>query len=172
MMSVPTITIRRGTREDVAAVSGLFLELMAFHEDLDARFAPGRTARAAFENHLLGSILRSQSAVLFVAERDGALVGFLTARIEYAGPIYRHGDHGFISDAYVGEEHRRHGVGRRLAEAAGAWFRRRGVAHVRVSVATCNDTARTFWRDMGFRPFMERLWLDLDPETMPPADGD
>lgn len=139
----------------------LWEELMDYHLRLDERFKRGDKSRDAFLRYLKNTTLRSPDHFLYVAERDGAMVGFLIGRIEYGGPIFENPDFGYITDACVAPACRRTGVGKLLFDEARAWFRKRNLPCVRVSVSTENEAAMAFWREVGFRPFMERLWYDL-----------
>ncbi len=160
--SSPAVTVRMGRQSDLEAIGGLWEQLIAFHTQLDRRFLTAKGARESFLRHISGTILRSPDHALIVAEVDGEVAGFLIAKLEYGGPIFLNPNFGYITDACVDEAHRRLGLGHRLFDAARQWFRARGMTNIRVSVATENPVACAFWRDLGFRPFMERLWYDLD----------
>ncbi len=160
--TTPTVTVRLGRATDLPAVGDLWAELIDFHITRDRRFLTARNARESFVRHLSGTILRSPDHAVFVAEVDGRIAGFLVAKVEYGGPIFLNPNFGYITDACVDEAFRRQGIGHHLFGAAKSWFRARGLTNIRVSVATENPVACSFWRDLGFRPFMERLWYDLD----------
>jgi ribosomal protein S18 acetylase RimI-like enzyme len=156
------VTVRRGRPADLQAIGALWDELLEFHIRLDDRYKTAPQARETFVRHVSGSVMRSPDHALFVAEAEGRIVGFLIGRVEHGGVIYADPDFGYITDACVHEDYRRLGVGRLLFDAVREWFRGRGLSNIRVSVATDNPVSRSFWMGMGFRPFMERLWYDLD----------
>lgn len=160
--SKPAVKVRRGHSGDLDAIGLLWLQLMEYHAVRDPRFRARENGLESFRELLATQVLRRRDNVLFVAEFEGRVVGFMVARVDSAGPIYEDSEFGYVSDACVDESARRLGVGRALYEASRAWFRTRGVSNVRVSVATANPLARAFWSDMGFQPFMERLWADLN----------
>lgn len=160
--AAPTVIIRRGTAGDLPAIGDLWEQLMAFHIARDPRFATSAHARADYLRHVSHCLARSSDHAVLVAVVDGVVAGLMVARVEYGGPIFQDPNFGYVVDACVDENHRRLGLGRGLFEAAKKWFRTRGMSNIRVSVASANPLAQAFWRDMGFRPFMERLWYDLD----------
>jgi ribosomal protein S18 acetylase RimI-like enzyme len=157
-----SIVVRAGKPADIAAVGDLWEQMLAYHIARDRRFLTADAAREAFLHYVRVRVLRSADNRLLIAEVDGAAAGFLIARIERGGPVFMNPDFGYITDACVQEAHRRHGVGRALFEGAKIWFRAKGMTNIRVSVAAENPAGLRFWKDVGFRPFMERLWYDLD----------
>jgi GNAT superfamily N-acetyltransferase len=90
---------------------------------------------------LLAATLRDPEAAIFVCERDAALLGFCTVRI----------------DLMVRENERRRGVGRGLVERALAWVAERGVERCEVRVASLNAEGQRFWRSIGFADLMDVL---------------
>lgn len=156
------IVVRAGKPADLDAVGDLWEQMLRHHIARDRRYLTAPGAREAFLRYIRTRVLRSQEHRLLFAEADGAPAGFLVARVERGGPVFLNPDFGYITDASVHEDFRRHGVGRALFEAAKAWFRVKGVTNIRVSVASENPDGLSFWRGLGFRPFMERLWYDLD----------
>jgi ribosomal protein S18 acetylase RimI-like enzyme len=88
---------------------------------------------------------------LFLAEEDGAALGFVTAWLE---------DHvARIGDLYVTEEGRRHGTGRALVETVIENLRARGATHV---LLNANLDAVAFYERLGFREESRNLVLALD----------
>lgn len=155
------VLVRAGRIQDLPAVGDLWEELMEYHLRLDERYERGTGSREVFLRHLKATTLRSPDHRLWIAEVEGAIAGFLVGRVEYGGPVFAHPDFGYITDACVSPVYRRLGVGRRLFQDARAWFESRHLKSIRVSVSTENPVAMAFWREVGFRPFMERLWYDL-----------
>jgi ribosomal protein S18 acetylase RimI-like enzyme len=153
--------VRRATRRDLDDIGRLWMELVAYHAHRDPRFRARPNALDAYLGFLRSHVLNGRDSIVFVAERNGEVSGFLAARVENAGPIYEISEFGYICDLCVAESARRLGVGRSLVKAAIEWFGARGVSNVRISVAARNPDALEFWRKLGFQPFMERWWLDV-----------
>ncbi len=106
---------------------------------------------------MLAAILRDPDAAIFVCERDGALLGFCTVRIDCAPPIQIEVERAEITDLMVSAPERRRGVGRALAERALGWVKERGVERCEVRVASRNSEGQRFWRSVGFGDLMDVL---------------
>ena len=90
-----------------------------------------------------------------VAERDGAVVGFVTAgpyRIEQHPDVLDPSLGGEIYAIYVDPDHWRSGAGAALLPAAVDRLHAAGLAPVRLWVLTDNARARRFYESYGFAP--------------------
>ena len=110
----------------------------------------------------LGKMLEAEDNVVFVAERDGAVAGYVWAALEPLSWKELRGPAGFIHDVAVAEEARRSGVGTRLMQAAFDWLRERGAPRVILWTAAPNEGARTLFRRLGFRETMIEMTLELE----------
>ena len=94
---------------------------------------------------------------VFVAEQDGAVVGFVAS-----GP--RRGDalkeDGEIYALYLLRAHQRRGVGRALCKAAAQRLRERGLRSAAAWVLRENEPARRFYERIGGRAAGERSMTD------------
>ncbi len=106
---------------------------------------------------MLAAILRDPDAAIFVYERDGALLGFCTVRIDRAPPIQVEVQRAEITDLMVLASQRRRGLGRALVERALGWVKERGVERCEVRVASPNAEGQDFWRSIGFGDLMAVL---------------
>lgn len=86
------------------------------------------------------------TASVFVAERDGEIVGFAAAN-RLAEP--RHGLDAELSAVYVRREFQRAGVGRRLVQAAVHAQRAQGATGLIVWTIADNRPARAFYEGLG-----------------------
>jgi ribosomal protein S18 acetylase RimI-like enzyme len=99
--------------------------------------------------------LDGDDCALFVAERDGGLIGYAVVSAEdQAAPTWDVGDRtAEIETLSVLKQERSSGVGRALMEAASEFARSRGAATVLVGVAHSNAAAIRFYEREGFAPF-------------------
>ena len=99
---------------------------------------------------------------LLIAETDaGSPVGFTWATFATRPGFFHETSRGRIEDTWVRPEQRRSGIARALVLDALAWIKSRGAGRVILQVAQRNDAGRSFWRELGFEPFMDVMQLDL-----------
>lgn len=153
-------TVRVASDSDADEILRLWQELMRFHEDLDDRFDRAEGSEAAWRAYL-GDLFTDAESFVFVAEAGSAIVGFISGSINEGPPVLKARRFGWVSDAHVDGDYRRQGIGERLFERAREWFCDRGIPVIQLNVSPGNPVAESFWRKMGFRDHLERLWLDL-----------
>ncbi len=90
----------------------------------------------------LGDELAKSDSHLLVAERNGAVAGFVHAVLA--------GDEGDVLRVYVDPDHRGEAVGSALLEAAVATMFEHGAVHVRAMVLAENEPGQAFYRSHGF----------------------
>jgi len=145
------LSIRSARPDDLPGLLRLWRELVGFDEALggqDFRLAAGTPEK--WERHLRSHIGARRRAA-FVAETDGALVGFLLASLERPPGIFMEREYGHISAVYVREPYRRRGLGKALVSEAFAWFQGKRVGRVRVATDAKNVLGVEFWRKLGFQ---------------------
>ncbi|MCB9782059.1 MAG: GNAT family N-acetyltransferase [Candidatus Omnitrophica bacterium] len=88
--------------------------MMREHEGRDRHFAlaPGNP-ESNFREYL-EEILGKQDAAVYVADEDGAIVGYVLALILENPGIFELRKYGFIGEMSVATNRRRHGIGRLL----------------------------------------------------------
>lgn len=133
-MSEPVITIRPGRLSDVPAESSL-------NHDTDWCYDESNMVAEYHDDAY------EPSSVL-VAELDGNVVGKLELFIAWKS-IY--GKFGVIRRFVVHPEHRSHGVGRVLFDAATELARDSGCSFIELSVDVTNPIPHSFYHRQGFR---------------------
>lgn len=134
---------------------------MDLHVALDDRFELAVDADHRFRTYIETAIARDDYRVR-VAEVDGRLAGFVVSCVLPNSPVYRTRWIGYINDLCVTQNQRRHGIGRLLVRDAVSWLRRSGAGSVEVYIADHNHAAQRFWRQMGARPYLQRMSIDPD----------
>ena len=154
-----TYAIRRYRPEDVTGCRALWEELTSWHRELYADASIGGAAPGAyFDRHLEEAGLDR----VWIADLDGAVVGL-------AATVPR-GEKAELEPVVVAHDHRRHGVGRRLVEAAVADALARGARQVFVRPTARNETAIRFFAALRF-DVLSRLELALADE-FPRREGE
>lgn len=119
-----------------------------------------------FDEHTIGQalqrLLRSRTlgrvwVIDTVAERE--LVGY--AILTYNYDLEFGGVQGIITDFFITEPYRRHGLGRRMITAIAGFCRKSGIRTIELQVTRKNRQARQFYESLGFET-LERLVMDLE----------
>jgi ribosomal protein S18 acetylase RimI-like enzyme len=156
------ITIRRATRADLAALGKLGALLLRTHYQFDPQrfMAPGSHPEEGYA-WFLGTQLGDDDVVVFVAERQAEVVGYVYAALEPQSWKELREACGFIHDVVVDEGRRRSGVASALMEAAIDWLRERGAPRVVLGTAQKNDAAQRLFDRLGFRRTMVEMTREL-----------
>lgn len=154
--------IRRATSEDTAALGRLGALLMRAHSGFDPQrfMLPSDDAEPGYAR-FLRSQLRNPDVVVLVAERGGAVVGYVFAGLEPRSWKELREACGFIHDVAVAESGRRLGMATALLEAAVDWLRSRGAPRVVLWTAERNPAAQRLFERLGFRRTMIELTREL-----------
>ena len=99
---------------------------------------------------------------IFVAERDGEVLGYVYAGIEPHSWKELREEAGFIHDILVDERGRRGGLARALLDRAFEWLRERGQPRVVLWTADRNAAAQRLFEALGFRRTMIEMTRELD----------
>jgi len=154
--------IREARPVDRTAVGRLWVELMAYHRALDPRFVVAADGEQKYIRHV-HEMMRSRDARVIVAEAiaTGEIVAYILGEIQVRPPMALPGVYGFVSDIYVQDDWRRHGVGQALFEHLKLWFVSRRASAIELYIADSNPAAGAFWRAMGLAPLLILLHIDL-----------
>jgi len=165
-MTPTAVVIRRARRTDLSALGRLGAALLRVHHDFDrARFmAPGNDPESGYA-WFLGTQLSKRDVCIFVAERDGAVIGYVYAAIEPQSWKELRDEAGFIHDVLVEEAERNTGVATALLDAAVQWVQGRGVPRVVLWTAHANEPAQRLFAGLGFRPTMIEMTRELNSSS-------
>jgi ribosomal protein S18 acetylase RimI-like enzyme len=154
--------VRRARSEDMTALGRLGGLLMRMHFAFDAaRFmAPGDDPESGYA-WFLGTQLRDPDVAVFVAERDGSVIGYVYAGLEPQNWKELREPAGFIHDVVVDAAGRRDGVATALIDAAVEWLRERGAPRVMLWTAEQNVGAQRLFAKLGFRRTMIEMTREL-----------
>jgi ribosomal protein S18 acetylase RimI-like enzyme len=164
-MPASPVAIRRADTADLPSLGRLGAHLVRTHYafDRDRFMTPPPDVDAGYA-WFLGTQLTRDDVVVYVAERDGTLIGYVYAGIEPPSWQELRESAGFIHDVVVDERARREGIATRLVEAAVAWLFARGAPRVMLWSAEQNQAAQRFFAGIGFR----RTMIEMTRER--PAD--
>lgn len=101
--------------------------------------------------------IRGGDHICLVASSAGDICGFLLGAIRDNDPIYAIRKLGHISDLFVTERHRQKGIGAALIAKAEAFFKARGIEHVRIETIVHYEHNREIYEKLGYQPFLCEL---------------
>src|SRR5687768_16352838 len=106
--------IRTANAHDVDAIGELWLQLVAYHRQIDPENMPDSAPDGARRYAVrIGDALDDTHTRVFVAEDEGRVVGYVMGDIVYMVPeTFSASRSGFLADIYVLPEYRGQGVGR------------------------------------------------------------
>jgi len=158
------MTIRPATASDQEALGRFGGALMRQHHAADPRrFIQVEHPEAGYGRFLVSRISEPNSLVM-VAERSGAVIGYVFADVESTNWMELRGPCGVVQDIYVDEAARHQGAGRKLMSAAIDWIRSKGRSQVVLLTKDRNEHAQHLFTSLGFRPTMVEMTLDQEIE--------
>jgi len=143
-------TVRAATLDDLPRVCELAQDLAALHHEAwPSQFAPP-AAGTRDEAHWRDSLAGADRAG-FVAELDGAVVGFMTLVVaQDVHSVLQPRRYVRVNSICVDREVRGRGVGSALMAQAEAWGRSQGASEVRLVVWAFNRTALRLYEELGY----------------------
>jgi ribosomal protein S18 acetylase RimI-like enzyme len=148
------VLIRPAKEADLPRVAALAGQLVRMHHDADAaRFFLVDNVEDGYA-WWFSRERQSADAVILVATRHDAIVGYAYGRLEERDWNMLLDAHGVLHDVFVAGEARRCGVGRLLVRAMVARLEELGAPRVVLSTMVGNAAAQALFRDVGFRPTM------------------
>lgn len=139
--------IRKAELKDLEIVKNLNNELFelerkCYDEYLSESWTFEGGGKESFENAI-------KNDYVIIAEVDGKPAGYLH------GIIVNHPYYDFeiaeISDLCVGEDYRGFGVGSKLCKSFEEYYRQKGITHFQMTASYKNESARAFYRKMGYK---------------------
>lgn len=133
----------------------LFVSDNRHHGDLNLNWPYEADGEKYFRELIAG-----EHGVVFVAELDGVVVGYVAGDMRRPHTGY-YGRRAELENMFVTEAMRSHGIGGKLVEAFFGWCREQGADHVMVSAFSPNTRAIAFYEKQGFEPYVDQLWKKL-----------
>ena len=155
------IYIREWNKEDLLRIQPRWLDYCRTAVRPDMQLKPN--CKEAMANWLLNRF-EETSTIAYVAEKDGALAGFLIGRIDEwksVPPVIESRRIGIIDAVYVAEAFRRQGIASRLIERAIQAMQAANATAVETIYEVSSDASLNTWRRAGFAPWMVHAYRML-----------
>ncbi|OHD57574.1 MAG: hypothetical protein A2014_02990 [Spirochaetes bacterium GWF1_49_6] len=156
-----SITIREAVERDIEGIIPVWKQFIKLHADLDPREVKIPHAEEIFRT-LLRERLTGKDTGVLVAVAENEIAGFILIKIEKDDPVFPDPVFGFVEIIAVSEKGRRHGIGEILYQKALNWFKERGASSIRLFIVPKNIQASSFWKKMGFSPYLELLYKKIE----------
>ena len=165
------VEIRQATQKDLPQLARLVRREFEYQVTIDPCFQ--LNPEADWKEYVSARLRRSNAEIL-VAEKDGALVGYIDVRViqhglngtggrlkaalrkvvrplrKGTGSIVQPRRFGFTEDIYVDPSVRGQLVATKLKESSFRWFKKRNVGEIEGLIAIGNEASRNLNRKLGF----------------------
>jgi ribosomal protein S18 acetylase RimI-like enzyme len=146
------VSVRRARPEDLERAAELAGELVRLHHATDpGRFFLPDNVEQGYAWWFRRELARPE-AVILVAARDEALVGYAYGTLEERNWNLLLDVHGALHDLFVVESARRSGIGKKLVEALVAELEALGAGRFVLNTMVGNEPAQRLFAACGFRP--------------------
>ena len=160
--ALPRVSVRAyDATRDTEALRACIVEHQDFHRDLEPAWPGGASIVDDYVAYLEAQCSAHDGRV-FLAERDGAVIGFVCAAAfvrndspDDPAPF------AWVHDIFVKPAHRRQGVATALMAEAESFVRARGAKELRLGVLDRNVNARALYQVRGFRDYTRVLTKPL-----------
>lgn len=151
------LQVRSARPSDREALGALAAALVRMHHELNPRrFMSSEGIEAGYGRWLIKESTEP-SALVFVAELAGQVVGYTYARLEEKSWNDLLEAHGKLHDVFVIPSARKLGAARLLVEAACKELERRGAPRILLATAVENEPAQRLFASLGFRTTMVEM---------------
>lgn len=153
----PTYVIREAVRADYEALCVLFEELDHLHADALPHLF--RRVECGASGEFMRSRIRQEGSALFIADQEGALIGFAWVTVCEAPdiPIMGPRRYAMVEELAVKREFRRRGIGQALMAQTHQWAQAQGLDQVEVVVYDFNRAALALYEMLGYAVISHRL---------------
>lgn len=151
------VIVRKAAIGDFEIVAELFTDELNYHIVLlPERF---QYAEPVISEEWYQELLNNPSKSLFVAERDGLVIGLLYLIMKPApdDPIFKPQIVAYIEEVAVAREFRGRGVGRQLMDWVREWAQIRGADAIELDVWEQNKGAINFYEKLGYKIIRRKM---------------
>ena len=149
------IVVREMGKEHLDDVVSLWRLMMEHVESHDPYFRMKLGSDDKFRSYIISHAGKEES-VVYVAQGEGKVVGFINGYIKENPPVIEPSHVGFIDCLVVLPEYRRKGIGSRLMSEITAWFEKGGLESVELFHNISNQEGEAFWPALGFALLISR----------------
>jgi ribosomal protein S18 acetylase RimI-like enzyme len=153
------IDFTEAQKKDIPRLAVLYINLALYikQETKDPYFEINEIPEQELTTRLKVDI-QDQSKKIFVAVEDNNILGFIACEIiDCFFPFSKINKVGYISAAYVSEDHRRKGIMKKLEIMSTDFFRRHSLEYAELNVISNNVVGKKIWNSLGYNTFREQM---------------
>jgi len=157
------VTYRLSGETDLPVIASMYGKMDAYFRQFSYRFPEVENVGQAWLDSFRRTLGRF--SVVYVAELDGKVVGFMLGRVKRVAPYLGGVLVGELSDLWVEPEARRYGIGKKLSRLTIDWLREQQVHSVEVQILEGNQPIWRLYEKMGFQPELRQIritWEEYD----------
>lgn len=141
--------IRKAALADIPQIMGLHKDYMELHIALDDYLAPYNDTSGGYAKYLT-SLLDKDNSLLLVSYEGDIVTGYLLANTIQLPPVFKDTKKLSIYDIAVNNHYQRHGIGKKLVDAAIQFAKEQNIRLIDLHVHHENKSAYQFWSKIGF----------------------
>jgi len=155
------VKIRKATLKDIERIIELYREFEKFCLELGEFKNTPYDREAQFKRKRLEKVIQSRNRIIFVAEMEGVLVGFVRIRKEKRNWEYIVENTGNIQVFYIKKEFRGKGISSQLKNAAIRWFKEEDIIHISIESHIKNNLAKNIYKKWEFQEYETEMWIKV-----------
>lgn len=141
------IVFRKSIKEDIPTINALFIKMV---EEINRKMVnegvePYTNLENGFEEDYLDSFYENKDNIIFVAEHNNKVIGFLSVN------NYKEDGYIYLDDYYIREEYRGKGIGSELMNMAISYAKEDHVDRIMTHVESANKSSIDFYKNRGFQ---------------------
>ena len=134
--------IRKAIPSDIDAMTGLLYQLFSIEEDFNFNAENQKKGLALL-------IKSNETAVAFVAELNGNVIGMLTAQTNIS--TAEGGIAAVLEDMIIDKNLRGQGIGKQLMQAMEQWAKEKGITRLQLLADKTNSPALAYYNKLGWK---------------------
>ena len=141
-------------------MSELWLYHRRYHEQWDNVYFTIPAAQQKWGEQLKRYLSQSNHCVLIAENVQGKVVGYIHGSF-HPWPMSPFQHYGSLNTISVAEDAQGQGIGKKLVKKLLEWFKTHQIQYISLHVDHRNQIALKLYQDIGFRPYQQRLMLNL-----------
>ncbi|MFX1255599.1 MAG: GNAT family N-acetyltransferase [Promethearchaeota archaeon] len=154
------IQIRSAGPKDIEMLGVLWFYQRSYHEQWDELYASIPSAQHDWKKVVESYFDQPNHCILIAEDTDGKIVGYIHGSF-HPWPMSPYQQYGSLNTIAVIPEAQGQGIGKKLVRALLKWFKNQNIQHISIHVDFRNRIALKLYQDVGFRPYQQRLMLNL-----------